>query len=665
MEESKNLSEENKELPVENPTNVTEESQVEEVTSESIDETSNDEVSEQVVSEVEKTEEETIADPADDKSSESLDEESEAEDDLESVESEDEGQEELPDFVAIGTEELVEMANKLLKEKEISKLRPYLEGIKTVVSERFDNLYKENLQLFLEQGGNVIDFKFHNPLRESFRKTYQEYREKRRSYYNLLEKELNVNLHRKEALIEELKELLKKEESISESFKELKSIRDRWNETGPVPKASSDNIWKTWHFHLDNFYDYVKLNDELRDLDFKKNRTAKEGLCVEAESLSSVENVGEAMGKLQELHKRWKMIGPVEPDLREPLWERFSSATQIIHEKRDAFREELAKRDELRIAQKKEVVVKMENFSTEGLTKHNEWQEATKEMEALFDAFKKLGRINHPENDELWQKAKQAYRLFQHNKNEHYKEIKKEQKANLEAKEALVKRAQDLKDSDKWRDTSNELKKLQEEWKKIGITNRKEGDRVWAEFREACDHFFNRMKQDRNDFKKKQKEVAKTKNEVIEELKTLVDDKEKLTKKMLLDTAKKYRSLGRLGRDFQKVEDLFEETLQKGFDILKMDRQEAARAQFDQKLEALSSQGDARALDREQQFIRRQLDEAQKEVQQLENNIQFFRSGKGTNPLIKQVEQKIAKEKERVVALRAQLKALRQAKEKD
>lgn len=593
------------------------------------------------------------------------DEQSEEDDHQETLESEDEDSNELPDFVSMGTDELVKLAASLIKEKDVSQLRPYMEGIKSEINPRFDALYKENLQLFVEQGGNAIDFHFSNPLRDEFRQYYQEYRGKRREYYQLLERQLESNLVKKRQLVEELKQLLQKEESIKESFKELRSIQERWKNLGPVPKSDSDDLWKTYHFHLDNFYDYVKLNDELRDLDFKHNKEEKERICREAESLAELESIGEAMARLQVLHKRWKEVGPVERELREPLWERFSKATQVLHEQRDAWRAEMAKRDEERIEGKREIVVKMEAFleSSKALQKHPEWQKATEEMEAMFDAFKKLGRVNHPENDTLWQSAKQAFRQFLHLKNEHYKEVKKEHKANLERKEALVAKARALKDSDNWRDTSNELKRLQEEWKNIGLTSRKDGDRVWKEFREACDHFFQRMKEDRKAFKGQQKELAEKKTQAIDALEALIAKAEGVTKKALLDHAKAYRAIGRLSREFSKVDERFEEVLQSGFDKLKIGRMEAAQMQFAQKLETLSEQGDDRGINREEQNIRKQLEEAQKEVQQLENNIQFFRSSKGTNPLIQQVERKIEREKERVQTLRQQLKALRQAKD--
>ena len=222
---------------------------------------------------------------------------------------------------------------------------------------------------------------------------------------------MRVNLQRKKALIEELKQLLQKEESLSESFRELKSIRERWNETGPVPKTESDNIWKTWHFHLDNFYDYVRINDDLRDLDFKKNRAAKEQLCHEAEGLFDLEHIGQALGKLQELHKQWKRIGPVEPDFREPLWER-NTQPRKMHERRELHRKESAERDEERIEGKKAVLEQMEAFSTEGVERHDQWKKATEETDELFDAFKKLGRVNHPENDELWKRARMPTDTF-------------------------------------------------------------------------------------------------------------------------------------------------------------------------------------------------------------------------------------------------------------
>ncbi len=596
------------------------------------------------------------------KNGESVDENPEEETSHEeTVQSEDEHEEELPEFSTMESDELILLASKLLKERPISELRSAFDGIKVVLDSRFDADSQKNFNQFVEEGGNPIDFRYSNPKKDNFRKLYGEYKEKRRSYYKELEGQLTKNLRTKLSLIEELKALIQKEESLSEAFEEFKSIQTRWKETGFVPKEQAEDIWKTYHFHLQNFYDFAQINRDLRDLDFKKNLELKEELCTKAEELVNHNSIKEAIQALNQLHKEYKRIGPVEPLKRDDVWDRFSAASKAIHDKRNEWFKQQESINAERLQAKKEIVVSMAAFPTEGLNSHSTWQKASTEMEELFTKFKSLGRINHKENDLVWEEAKNAYFSFQHLRNEYYKEIKSVFKENLEKKKALIDKATELKDSEDWKGTADKLKRIQADWKNTGQVGKKDSDRLWKEFRAVCNHFFDRMKA-KNEEARQVYEVNFTSKELVyNELKAIVDSESGLTREILEENMAKFRSIGPVPNDKKVVEEKFDKLISESYTKLKIDRKEASRLQFESKVEMLSNSGDDRGLDKERFHLQKMKDEASKELFQLENNIQFFRTGKKTNPMVLEVQKKIDFQKEKIKELDLKLRVLRNA----
>ncbi len=560
----------------------------------------------------------------------------------------------IPDYGEYEPEKLVKEAELLIKNEPIDKIKDHIDAIRKSLLNQLSEQRQQKLNQFLESGGNEIDFQYTHPLRERFRSLYTDYRQKRQQHYQNLQEKLNNNLRIKLDLIDKIKEIVTKDESIGDTFKEFNAIQQEWKNTGPVPRNESADLWRTYHHHVENFYEYIKINKELRDLDFKKNREAKEKLIAEAEALVEQEHVISAFKALQELHKKWKNIGPVERENREPMWERFSEATRKIHEKRDNFFSDLREKADELIEEKKKLIATLKERDYSRINTHHQWQEAIKEVEKTRNEFRKIGRLNHPENDKIWDEFRGLLREFNHTKNQFYKQLKKQHHDNLEQKRELVAIAEELKDSEDWRETTNEMKRIQAKWKTIGHVPKSESDKIWKQFREACNHFFKRLTEHNKDRDKAFEGNYKKKAQMLEELKAYeTDDKSQEDNIVhLKEVIAQWKEIGRVPRNKSKVESEFNSTLDQKFKAIDLDRKESQRIRFENKMETISEEGGERELRRERDTVTRNLQEANKELAQLENNLSFFTSSNPNNPFIKEAEKNISRHREQISILK-------------
>lgn len=568
---------------------------------------------------------------------------------------------EMPDYSSFLPEDLVADAFRLLKDFPIQKLKGHFAEIRKYLMKHLNDERSEKLAEFVEGGGNELDFEFIQPLREQFRTIYSEFRGRRKKYYEDLSAKLDQNLVVKRSLIDRLKEIVTKEESIGDTFKEFRTIQEEWRNTGPVPSAESRDLWRTYHFHVENFYEFIKINKELRDLDYKKNLEHKEELVKKAQAILEANNLREGFKELQKLHKEWRQVGPVEPELREQLWEQFSGITKKIHENREEYYKELRlKRAEL-LEEKKALVKKLEDFPKDH-KKHHEWQKAIKGINEIQNDFKKLGRLNIPGNDEVWESFRQALRDFNKAKNEFYRDLKKEHNENLEKKKTLLARAEEIKDSDNWRDTANELKRIQSDWKAIGHVPKSESDKIWKEFRAACNHFFDRLTAHNKGRDAEFEANAKEKQDFLEALEKWspdLSDKKEAVKSIKAKIAD-WRKLGASPRKQRNdLEGRFNKAIDGFFKSIDLDRKESQRIRFENKIESLASQGQ-NEVQRERDFLRRKLDEAKKELMQLETNMSFFSSSNPNSPIVKEAQKNIDAQKANVASIQGQLKMLSQ-----
>ncbi len=594
------------------------------------------------------------------------DDDLEKEDDTQEVHSDEDHHDEheeqhevMPDYAELSPEELVAAAAKLLKSEPIQALKKHFEGIRTSILKQLNEERKQKLEQFIKEGGTEIDFEFIQPVRENFRKIYGEYRSKRQKHFQELEAELKSNLVTKQALIEQIKELVNKEESIGDTFREFNKIQQEWRNTGPVPRNESSDLYRTYHHHVENFYEYIKINKELRDLDFKKNREQKEALIKEAEVLLEKKDVPAAFKELQQLHRKWKNVGPVERENREPLWQSFSEITHKLHEKREAYYGNLREKAGEMVEAKKGLIEELKQIPA-NYDAHHKWQKAMKQVDEVAGKFRKIGRVNHPENDKVWEQFRQVIRDFNHAKNQFYKGLKKQHHENLKKKQALVEIAENLKDSEDWQQATNEFKRIQADWKRIGHVPKSESDKIWKQFRAACNHFFDRLTEQNKQRDKSLLKNLEAKRSLLENLKNLelAAGDQKKSVATLKEVIKEWKAAGQVPRGEAKIEKDFNQVLDTKFKAIDLDRKESQKIRFENKMDSMSSHGGVSELNRERSQVQRQIDEAKKELGQLETNLSFFTSSNPKNPFIKEAEKNIQRQREQIEMLQEKHKML-------
>ncbi|MDP2058966.1 MAG: DUF349 domain-containing protein, partial [Flavobacteriaceae bacterium] len=308
----------------------------------------------------------------------------------------------LEDYHSMSLDKLVSALEQLIQKERVQVIRDHVEAIKSEFNNKYDALVEEKKEAFVEDGGNELDFEFSLPVRQKFFTLYNEYKEKRNQYYKNLEKSLHENQANRLEIIEELKGLINVEENINTTYKHFRELQDRWKNAGPVPRNQYNDVWQTYHHHVEIFYDFMDLNKDLRDLDFKHNLEQKLKLIEKAEALKDETNINVMFRELQLLHKVWKEdIGPVAKEQREEVWEKFSAATKILHEKRQDFLREQEKDFEVNLQKKQEIISKIEELSAP-IQKHGDWQKRIREIEKLRQEFFDAGKVPLAENEKTW-----------------------------------------------------------------------------------------------------------------------------------------------------------------------------------------------------------------------------------------------------------------------
>lgn len=566
------------------------------------------------------------------------------------------------DYHSMTKEELVNELRTLVKNEKIQAIKEHVDEIKAEFNAKFNEEEEQKKEDFLADGGDIIDFHYSTPLKKEFNSVYFDFKEKRNAYYQNLKKDLQENLDRRLEIIEELKGLLNIDENINSTYNHFKEIQEKWRNAGPIPRDKYNNIWNTYHHHVENFYDFLHLNREFRDLDFKHNLEQKLKIIERATELAQETDVNRAFRELQSLHKMWKEdLGPVAKEYRDAIWEKFSDLTKKIHENRQLYFKEIDKVYEKNLEKKHDIIDSIIEVGKEHPRNHNGWQQKIKQIEALREEFFQAGKVPMSSNEETWSKFKSAVRDFNRNKNAFYKGLKKEQFENLNKKMELIKIAEDNKDSDDFAVTTPLMKKIQSDWKKIGHVPRKDSDRIWKRFKDACNAYFDKLHAVRDEANKEEVLALEKKQEHLELLKSLElsgDNQSDLN--TIKENIKVWKTLGRVPFRKKQIEDEYNKTLDKLFSQLNLNRKEAELIKYDNKLNELSNHTDDRVLNNERTFIRKKIDEVRGEIRQLENNLEFFINTKDDNPLVKEVHKNIAKHKDKLEVWKAKLKKIKQ-----
>ncbi|MEM1338123.1 MAG: DUF349 domain-containing protein [Bacteroidota bacterium] len=565
------------------------------------------------------------------------------------------------DYHAMSMENLVGELQRLVKNEKVQAINKHVNSIKNEFDLKFQDFLEHKKEEFVASGGNEIDFRYNSVTKRQFNEVYKEYREKRDAYYRNLEKQLQDNLQHRLGLIEELKSLVNVEEDINTTYKNFKEVQEKWRNAGPIPRNSYNDVWRTYHHHVEIFYDFLHLNRELRDLDFKHNLEEKLKLIARAEALQQETDLGKAFRELQTLHKIWKEeIGPVAKEQRETIWQRFSEATKAMHARRQEHFAALEASFEKNLEKKNEIIAGIEELAQRVADNHKGIQQQIREMEALREQFFKAGKVPQKSNEDCWFRFKEAVRAFNRKKNSFYKELKKEQHNNLEKKKALLSIAQSLKDSDDYNMATPEMKRIQNEWKKIGHVPRKYSDKIWNEFKEACNHYFNRLHKEKNAEQKEEYANYDLKNNCLERLRAfqLSGNRQKDLAKIKAFIAE-WKKIGHVPYNRRHINSKFNKIIDALFKKLDISKQESELLKYGDKITQLArSDNNQRAISNERTFIRRKIEESKNEIRQLENNLQFFSNASEDNPLVKEVVKNIDRQKETLQTWKAKLKNL-------
>ncbi|WP_179376226.1 DUF349 domain-containing protein [Winogradskyella wichelsiae] len=565
------------------------------------------------------------------------------------------------DYHAMTMDELVAETSRLLERHKVQTISKHINEIKSEFNAKFSELLDEKKEEFIEEGGNEIDFYYTNDTKKQFNSLYKDYKQNINAYYKEREQNLKQNLENRLQIIEDIKGLLGVEENMGTTYKNFKELQDKWRTAGPIPRDKYNNAWNTYHHHVERFYDFLHLNNDLRDMDFKHNYDQKLKIIERAEELAEDENTNRSFRELQVLHKLWKEeLGPVGKEHREEIWERFSKATKAIHDKRQAYFADMDKAHEKNLERKEEIIAQITAIAEKKSTSHSAWQNNIKEIETLRDAFFKAGKVPLKVNEGTWAKFKGAVRTFNRGKNSFYKDLKKDQFDNLKKKKDLIQIAEDNKDGEDFATITPLMKKIQDEWKKIGHVPRRDSDKIWKQFKKACNHYFDRMHQERKAKDQHLFDAFDKKVKLLDQLKTLeLTEDPKADIKTLQDKIAEWKEIGYVPQNKRYIDGKFYKAIDDAFDKVKMDKSKVEMIKFESKLENLADPNDTRLLDNEYNFIKKRIDEIKSEINQLENNLQFFSNVKSDNPLVKDVHKNIAKHKTDLDTWKAKLTKVR------
>lgn len=570
---------------------------------------------------------------------------------------------EIPDidFSTLTTEEIVHQMQKLVSEYPVNLIKDVIESLPELFETQYKEEYEKALAAFTADGNSPEGFEYKNDTRERFNNIYKLYKEKKSSASRKTEAEREENLKIKLGIIEELKALIQKEESLDKTFQEFRDLQERWRNTGMVPQAKLNGLLETYHLHVENFYNYIKINKELRDLDLKRNLDEKNQLCEEAEKLVESNDIAESFKHLQLLHARWKEIGPIPKDQKEPVWERFKAATGQINDKYHNFFESLKKEQEDNLKVKEEICTKASAIADGEYKSISEWNTATKNIIDLQEEWKHSGTIPQKERNRIYKKFRAACDLFFDRKREFFKKMLEEQEKNLELKVQLYEKVEAIKDSTDWKVTTDKIISYQKEWKKIGPAPKKHSNKVWMRFRAACDTFFNNKSAHFKDIDSEQEQNLEKKKALIEEVKqfTLSGSNETDIAK-LKEFQSRWAKIGFVPiKEKDAVQEEFRGLINGWFDKLNLDEFDKNLERYRAKINSFDSgENKEYKIINEREKLVSKIRQLETDVNTWENNIGFIAKSNKSQGLIQELTSQIEKTKQRLALLKEKLKAI-------
>ena len=568
--------------------------------------------------------------------------------------------EENSDLEGLNKLQLVEMLEELVQNPDVQAIKDKVAAVRI----HFNKLNKEDmdreLDQFLQGGGEAESFQHvEDPVEQRFNAAFGIFKANRAKQNEDMEKQKLENLAKKQAILEELKAIIASDESLKKTYDDFRALQDRWKEIGPVPAAENSNLWNNYHFLVEKFFDKVRIGRELRDLDMKKNLDAKIELCEKAEELLDEKSITKAFKALQKLHEEWKEIGPVPQEKKDEIWERFKSATDKINAIRREHYAQLEGEQTANLEAKKALCEKAEELIAVDYPSVNAWQKKSEELTEIFNVWKTIGPASKKDNEEIWQRFRGAMDAFFAKKKAFFAGLKDRQTENLERKTQLCIEAEALMESTEWKSATEQMKKLQEEWKTIGPVPKRHADKIWKRFRAACDMFFNRKNEHFSGRRSEEEANLAAKKALLEEIRAFqVGPNRNENMEAIKAFQKRWIEIGYVPMKHKDaINKEYRELIDGLFDAMRKNQNEASTNEFREMMEGWKDDPNAgERVRKESSKLQIRIQKLREEIAAMENNIGFFSSSKNSELMRAEYEKKISKAKEDLKVLEEKLK---------
>ncbi len=552
-------------------------------------------------------------------------------------------------FAGKGKEELVALFARMLEEQPVQSIRRDVEALKIAFYRIRRAEVEAARRRFVEEGGAEEDFAPSADGAEvQLKEQFKIYRQRRDAFIANLEAEKEANLKVKQAIIEELKELVNSDETLNHTFNKFRELQQRWRDTGIVPQQHIKDLWETYNLHVENFYSFIKINKELRDLDLKKNYEQKVALCEQAEALILEPSVVEAFHKLQKLHDEWRETGPVANEYKETLWERFKAASSRINKQHQEHFETLKGEQVRNLELKTGLCVATEELSAQPLTTRKEWNKASDRLLEIQKTWKTIGFAPKKDNNRIYERFRTACDRFFEAKRQFYAGMKTEMEHNLQLKTELCEAAESLMNSEEWKKATDELIALQARWKQIGAVSRRHSDAVWKRFRAACDKFFERKASHFASVDGEHEENLRMKLALLAEMAEA--DVKAGGYEVIREFQRRWGEIGFVPiKQKDSIQKKYKAAVDELFNTLRGSERDRSMGRFREKVSSLKASGDRR-LRTERERLYNKVRQLEQEIALLENNIGFFAKSKNAEALVADVRAKIDRAREEMAA---------------
>ena len=556
---------------------------------------------------------------------------------------------------SLDIEEYPTYLEEILKKSDWIKQNTTINILSNDFEDKFKLILKKKKIEFINKGGNEIDFFFNPGYKKDFNDLLREFKNKKNQYFKDLSKKQKTNLARKKEIIDEIKKLIDKNQHDNNTYKNFKNLQDAFYNTGQVPRNENNNIWQTYKFHVERFYDLLHLNRELREKDYSNNYEEKIKIIEKAEKLADLEDIQIAIRELNNLHRLWKNeLGPVSRDKRENLWERFRKATRQIHQKKNKFNKNLDSIKAKNYEAKIELINEIKKISKDKKNNHNEWQVSIKKIEELKNKFISIGNVPKEKNKDLWNSFRDTTKIFNQEKNNFYKNLKVLEKKSIELKYKLINEVDNILMKEDWRDYAERIKEIQSEWKNTGRVSKKYSEKLWSEFKFKTNNFFEKFKN---------KSLNDNELKIIREQKNFLKN---LKREKIPLTPKKYETFiydkslvwNKIRNDdIGNQEKLVLKFLFDKWNEISIPKNKLVLKKYQTRLYFIKNS--EKLINNEHNSLKKKIEDIRGELNQLENNLDFFSESSAKNPLLVEVNNKINELTTKKLLVKSKLKLLK------